>query len=470
MVTFARFHSEDGMLARLAALLLVVGPSACGGGDLAPGAARDSGVRSQPAPDTVSAGDIGAQADGSGADRGVGRDAGLDAAPAVEINAGWIGGACSSPADCSDPNIGEPICEKEAAGFPGGFCTQVCDGNICPDTDYAGTLSTTSRCIDAGGAPRCASECDYAKSPTGCRPGYACVMRARFGQPGTVFPICLPAALKRWPGEAPEDPDIGAPCVKDGECTYGKCLKVQGGYCSKADCATSGCPLGSSCSSVTIKFKTQKLCVKDCAGTSMCRQGEGYICVAGRCWVGPPPSWDDSLATQDCQTWWGTAGEPLSKCDAVKDDYLVLRKSARNLALCAKGQLIQSFHVGLGFSPVGDKQQQGDGKTPEGVFYIPRLVPSSKFYRAFLLSYPDAADAAWGAQQGVISAADKSAIDQAQSACSEPPQSTGLGGLVEVHGFGALLDWTAGCIAIANAEIDELWSVLEVGDTIVVVP
>ena len=64
----------------------------------------------------------------------------------------------------------------------------------------------------------------------------------------------------------------------------------------------------------------------------------------------------------------------------------------------------------------------------------------------------------------------KNQIDSAQNACLEPPQSTGLGGLIELHGNGGSSDWTWGCVAVEDNQIDQLWAVLGVNDTIVVLP
>jgi murein L,D-transpeptidase YafK len=167
---------------------------------------------------------------------------------------------------------------------------------------------------------------------------------------------------------------------------------------------------------------------------------------------------------------WGTAGSGLSPCDTTKDDYIVVRKSARNLALCRSGMLVANFQAGLGFAPTGDKVQEGDGKTPEGVFYVASLVPNSSYYKAFLISYPDAADAARGLAAGLITQAQHTAITQAQANCTVPPQTTQLGSYLEVHGNGGTSDWTLGCVAIANTGIDQLWAALGVRDTIVVLP
>src|SRR5690606_30625238 len=105
----------------------------------------------------------------------------------VELNVGFVGGACESVSDCDSADFSStPLCLTD--GFDNGMCTQACTVSgagayICPDTDYGdGTGNTLTRCINANGAPRCVSECDFTQSPTGCRPGYTCVLRERYNQ------------------------------------------------------------------------------------------------------------------------------------------------------------------------------------------------------------------------------------------------------------------------------------------------
>lgn len=403
----------------------------------------------------------------------------------TELNPGWVGGACSTAADCSsDDYTRDATCET--TGFPGGFCTQRCtqspttNRSICPDTALldADAEYTVTRCIaDEDNEPTCAAECDFDKSETGCRPGYRCVLRERYGSTD-IFPICLPTDTQRWPGEPAPLEDIGEPCTSDASCSHLACLALPGGMCTKTMCAWSGCPTGTSC--FMLADGVTSACLQDCASDSDCRVAEGYGCDADQtCWAisgegsgggsGGGPGGGDS-EDDGCASAWGVAGSGLSPCDTVKDSYVVVRKSARTMTLCLEGSAVASFRTGLGFAPVGDKEREGDGKTPEGVFYIPRLVPQSSFYKAFLLSYPDADDAARGRAAGLITSSQRDAIVAAQGACTEPPQTTGLGGLIEIHGNGGSSDWTAGCMAIDNDEVDQLWDVLGVSDTIVVLP
>lgn len=182
------------------------------------------------------------------------------------------------------------------------------------------------------------------------------------------------------------------------------------------------------------------------------------------------PRWDPAVGSADCAAAWGKEGEKLSPCDKTPDDYVVVRKSKRNTALCKSGRVVRNFRSGLGFAPAGAKQKEGDGKTPEGVFYVPRLVPESSHHKAFLLSYPTRDDAARGLSSGLITASQRSSIVAAHDNCKEPPQYTPLGGLLEILGGGGEDDWTAGSVALENADIDEMWKVIGVGDTIVVLP
>jgi len=209
-----------------------------------------------------------------------------------------------------------------------------------------------------------------------------------------------------------------------------------------------------------------------------CAGGEGPSCkitvdtdvTAGASLSLIDARWDPSVGAADCAAAWGTAGEKLSSCDKTRDNYVVVHKSKRNTALCKSGKLVKNYRVGLGFTPSGAKQKEGDGKTPEGVFYIPRVIPDSGYHRALLLSYPTKDDATRGFAAGLISSYEKSDIAAAIDGCKEPPSDTSLGGLVEINGGGSKDDWTAGSIALEDADVDAVWSALSTNDTIVVLP
>lgn len=125
-------------------------------------------------------------------------------------------------------------------------------------------------------------------------------------------------------------------------------------------------------------------------------------------------------------------------------DRIVVEKSARRMTLWQDGRNLRSYRIALGFSPIGDKAQQGDGRTPEGVFRINRRNEHSAYHLSLGIDYPQARHR-----------------QQAQAAGVSP------GGDIMIHGQPNELpdsvilknDWTAGCIAVSNAEIRELWQV-----------
>jgi murein L,D-transpeptidase YafK len=133
-----------------------------------------------------------------------------------------------------------------------------------------------------------------------------------------------------------------------------------------------------------------------------------------------------------------TASTPLHA------DRVVVLKKERTLQLLNQGKVIKTYKVALGGDPVGPKTRQSDHKTPEGVYLLDSRNPHSQFYKSIHISYPNASDRAAARQKGVSS-----------------------GGDVFVHGLpngyryvGAahrLKDWTDGCIAVTDQEMDEIW-------------
>jgi murein L,D-transpeptidase YafK len=137
-------------------------------------------------------------------------------------------------------------------------------------------------------------------------------------------------------------------------------------------------------------------------------------------------------------------------------DRIVVIKSAHTMELLNHGQVLKTYKVALG-DPHGSKTQAGDKKTPEGVYAIDAKNPNSLFHRALHLSYPNAADRARARKLGVSP-----------------------GGDIEIHGLpkqyawlGAAhrqIDWTTGCIAVTNPEIDEIWNYVSVGTAVEIRP
>jgi murein L,D-transpeptidase YafK len=134
------------------------------------------------------------------------------------------------------------------------------------------------------------------------------------------------------------------------------------------------------------------------------------------------------------------------------DSVLVL-KAERKLVLLSAGTPVKQYRVALGGTPLGQKTQEGDEKTPEGLYIIDYRKVDSSFHRALHISYPNDADRTQALARGV-----------------DP------GGIIMIHGIrnGAgligrwhrLIDWTNGCIAVTNAEIEELWNLVPDGTPI----
>jgi hypothetical protein len=154
----------------------------------------------------------------------------------------------------------------------------------------------------------------------------------------------------------------------------------------------------------------------------------------------------------------------------LRDPRVVVEKGARRLRLYAGGELVRVRRVALGFEPAGDKVKQGDGRTPEGDFYVCMKNERSKFYLSLGLSYPNEEDAARGLREGLITKAAAASIVRAVRAGRCPAWNTALGGEIFIHGGGATGDWTFGCVALENPEIKELFDTIPAGTPVRIEP
>jgi murein L,D-transpeptidase YafK len=145
------------------------------------------------------------------------------------------------------------------------------------------------------------------------------------------------------------------------------------------------------------------------------------------------------------------AGSPLHA-----DRVLVLKKE-RTLQLLDQGKVIKTYKIALGGEPVGPKTKQGDHKTPEGVYVLDSRNAHSRFYKSIHISYPNAGDRAAARKLGL-----------------SPGGDVFVHGLPKGFGYvGAahrLRDWTDGCIAVTNQEIDEIWPAVADGTPIEIRP
>jgi murein L,D-transpeptidase YafK len=160
----------------------------------------------------------------------------------------------------------------------------------------------------------------------------------------------------------------------------------------------------------------------------------------------------------------GAAGQlpppPSNRCPRI--ERLEVRKSERSLIVSCSGGARLRFSVALSREPVGPKLRRGDDRVPEGDYRILGPARPSRFHRFLPIDYPAPADAARGLAAGVIGRADYQAIVRAHRVGRPPPQDTALGGHLGFHGEGERwrgdlgLDWTDGCIAVADETIDLL--------------
>ncbi len=148
---------------------------------------------------------------------------------------------------------------------------------------------------------------------------------------------------------------------------------------------------------------------------------------------------------------------PQLVAPAARADLVVVEKSARRLSLLRDGKLLRTYNVVLGSDPTGHKQREGDGRTPEGFYKIDFKNQKSRFHLSMRVSYPNAADRQHARQQGVSPGGD----------IMIHGLPNGLGWLGRLH---RARDWTDGCVAATDAEIEEMWALIDVGTAVHIKP
>jgi murein L,D-transpeptidase YafK len=138
-------------------------------------------------------------------------------------------------------------------------------------------------------------------------------------------------------------------------------------------------------------------------------------------------------------------------------DRFVIIKSERKMHLLKSGKQLRTFKVALGPNPVGHKEREGDGRTPEGEYRIDYRNARSQFHRSLHISYPNSRDRASARRRGV-----------------------NPGGMIMIHGLGKNFgwigtahtanDWTLGCIAVTNEQIEEIWAMVPDGTVVEIRP
>jgi murein L,D-transpeptidase YafK len=137
----------------------------------------------------------------------------------------------------------------------------------------------------------------------------------------------------------------------------------------------------------------------------------------------------------------------VMRCGVLRADLVVVSKKKREMLLLRGESVLRTYQIALGPEPEGPKRQEGDGRTPQGRYAIDRRNARSKYHLSLHISYPDAAD-----------------VTRAREAGVDP------GGDIMIHGLGDGVrlegDWTQGCIAVTDEEMDEIWGLVEEGTPI----
>lgn len=143
---------------------------------------------------------------------------------------------------------------------------------------------------------------------------------------------------------------------------------------------------------------------------------------------------------------------PEKKIGNNKIELIEVFKSKRKMLLYSNGQVVNTYTISLGFNPIGYKTTEGDGKTPEGTYYIDGKNDKSSCYKNLGISYPNASD----------------------------KKNHYTGGAIKIHGlrngfgligkFHRLYDWTNGCIAVTDSEMEDLYNSISIGTKIIIYP
>jgi murein L,D-transpeptidase YafK len=146
------------------------------------------------------------------------------------------------------------------------------------------------------------------------------------------------------------------------------------------------------------------------------------------------------------------SGNCLAQVDLVRVD-----KSERRMELLEKGVVIKHYKIALGDAPIGHKQQEGDERTPEGRYILDYRNPNSRYFKSLHVSYPNQLDKAFA-----------------------KAHSFDAGGMIMIHGqrdgFGwasaitQRIDWTNGCMALNNKDMQEVWDLVKTGTPIEILP
>jgi lipoprotein-anchoring transpeptidase ErfK/SrfK len=159
------------------------------------------------------------------------------------------------------------------------------------------------------------------------------------------------------------------------------------------------------------------------------------------------------LDPDQVKSWKQAAEETIAESKRRGIAVIIVSKLERRMAVYRNGSLYRTYEVGLGFNGLADKRYAGDNATPEGRYNIVRKIPSSLYYKALLINYPNDEDRRWFARE---------------KARGTIPRSASIGGDVEIHG-GGQDSLTRGCVSLDNVRMDELYALVGVGTPVTII-
>ncbi len=159
------------------------------------------------------------------------------------------------------------------------------------------------------------------------------------------------------------------------------------------------------------------------------------------------------LDPDQVRSWKQAAEETIAESRRRGTTVIIVSKLERRLAVYRSGVLSRTYEVGLGFNGLADKRYSGDNATPEGRYTVVRKIPSSLYYKALLINYPNDEDRRWFARE---------------KARGTIPRSASIGGDVEIHG-GGQDSLTRGCVSLDNRDMDEVYALAGVGTPVTII-
>jgi hypothetical protein len=160
----------------------------------------------------------------------------------------------------------------------------------------------------------------------------------------------------------------------------------------------------------------------------------------------------------------------LTPLASIQSPEIYVYKEKRRLYVIQSNVLVRDYPIALGLTPQGDKEKDGDGRTPEGEFKICTRDPAGRFGKSLVLNYPDKKHLERAFFAGILSPSEFREILATNGSKEQPLKSNVLGDQISIHAGGAHQDWTNGCIALYASDMEELFKVAGIGTHVSIRP